>query len=100
MKLWKAVFIYLPFINDKNFECVSNAVSSNCPNFYSLTCYMFVKGQVKRKCNFVFHGQNIGNLSAEPSDTSIKSYFETQKWKGKFTIFSISNKSRFKHNLG
>ena len=46
------------------------------------------------------HGQNIGNLSAEPSDTSIKSYFQTQKWKGKFTIFSISNKSRFKHNLG
>ena len=36
---------------------------------------MFVKGQVKRKCNFVFHGQNIGNLSAEPSDTTIKAIF-------------------------
>jgi len=90
----------LPVNDYKTFECVSNAVSSNCPNFYSLTCYMFVKGQVKRKCNFVFHGQNIGNLSAEPSDTTIKSYFQSQKWKGKFTIFSISNKSRFKHNLG
>ena len=33
---------------------------------------MFVKGQVKRKCNFVFHGQNIGNLSAVPPNTSMK----------------------------
>ena len=59
--------------DEKTFNNVSYTVSSNwcCPNFYSLTHYMFVKGQVKRKCNFVFHGQNIGNLSAEPSNTSI-----------------------------
>ena len=85
----------------KLFNNVSYTVSSNwcCPNFYSSTHYMFVKGQVKRKCNFVFHGQNIGNLRAEPSNTSIKSYFQIQRRK-KITISTISNKSRLKHNLG
>lgn len=51
---------------------------------------MFVKGQVKRKCNFAFHGQNIGNLSAVPLNTATKAMSDQKKETFTFSQFGIN----------
>ena len=51
---------------------------------------MFVKEQVKRKCNFVFHGQNIGNLSAVPLNSAMKAMEDQKKEAFAFLEFRIN----------